>query len=736
MNTLEKNAHINNGADKSTSTSTSTLDVNINVTSKAKNKEPKKNNGPSAKLAKLGLAKPIDFALHMPLRYEDETKVHNIFSALHEAINAHAPLQIQARVVCTSWVKVGGRQQLIVEVNDGTGTVFLRFINAYPAQVKQFTQDSLWRIRGDLKHGMYGWEMIHPICKPPHTPLPKHLTAVYSSIAGLPQTYLQACMQTQVKVFTSHIEETIPDELLQKYLKKLMLMPLAQALHTIHFPSNIENADDLVQRNHPAWQRIKFDELLAQQLSLKKVYAEIHKHKSHALLSKNNAILQQFFTQLPFALTTGQQAAWQEISADLNQTNPMQRLLQGDVGSGKTIIAALAIAQSVGNSYQVAMMAPTEILAQQLHEKIQQWLSPFNINVSLLVSAVTSKNKKNIKEDVLNGKIHVLIGTNAIIQKDVCFKNLGLVIVDEQHRFGVAQRLALRNLNIQNIVDKDKDNVNTEYMPHQLMMSATPIPRSLAMSYYANLDISVMRGLPQGRLPINTTLIELSRREEVIQRLINNVAQGRQVYWVCPLIEESETLDLQNAEATFYLLCQSLPNNIRICLLHGKLAAKIKQQIMQDFKAHLIDILVSTTVIEVGVDVPNASLMIIEHAERFGLAQLHQLRGRVGRGQTQSVCALLYQKPLSYTAQQRLATMRATQDGFEIAQKDLEIRGAGELMGERQSGNALRFADTEQDILLLEYAQLAADDMLKKHPEYVEKHLSLWIKDKMQFIFA
>jgi ATP-dependent DNA helicase RecG len=709
-----------------------------NLASKIKTVVTQKKNGPSEKLAKLGLVSPISFALHMPLRYEDETKIYSIFDALHEAINCHEALQIQARVVCTSWAKVGGRQQLIVEVNDGTGTVFLRFINAYPAQVKQFNQDSLWRIRGELKHGMYGWEMIHPICKAPNTPLPKNLTAIYPSIAGLPQGYLQACMQTQVKVFTSHIEETIPAALLQNQLKNLALMPFAEALHTIHFPTHIENADDLVQRNHPAWQRIKFDELLAQQLSLKKIYAEIQKHQSYILNAENNTILQQFFAQLPFELTHGQQAAWQEISHDLSQNKPMQRLLQGDVGSGKTIVAALAIAQTVGNGHQVAMMAPTEILAQQLYEKIHQWLSPFNINVELLISAVTAKNKKTIKQNVQNGEIHVLIGTNAIIQKDVYFKKLGLVIIDEQHRFGVAQRLALRHLNFSNIpteINTNKEEQNDD-LPHQLMMSATPIPRSLAMSYYANLDISIMRGLPQGRLPINTTLIELNRREDVIQRLVSNVTQGRQIYWVCPLIEESETLDLQNAQATFELLCQSLPNNIRISLLHGKLAPKVKQQIMQDFKAHIIDILVSTTVIEVGVDVPNASLMIIEHAERFGLAQLHQLRGRVGRGQTQSVCALLYQKPLSYTAQQRLATMRATQDGFEIAQKDLEIRGAGELMGERQSGNALRFADAQQDILLLEYAQSIADTMLKNYPEYVDKHLKLWIQDKMQYIFA
>ncbi len=703
-----------------------------------KSKSKLSNSSASQKLTKLGLNSNLDFALHFPLRYEDETKVIDIKTAINNSIHNNQSVQIVGTVISTSWAK-GMRQQFIVEIADESTSINLRFINAHIMQIKQFMQNSMWIIKGEIKHGLTGWEMIHPVCKSvanKNYNLPKHLTPIYSTIAGLPQSYLQACMQSQVRLFTNYLNETIPQELLNNELKQFNFMSLAQAIHTIHFPNPNENVDALVQRYHCAWHRIKFDELLSQQLSLKKINFELRKQKSYVLKNENNELLDKFIKNLPFKLTNGQQKAWLEISQDLNKNYPMQRLLQGDVGSGKTIVAGMAAAQAVGNGFQTAVMAPTEILAQQLYEKFKQWLEPLGIEVKILISSLTPKNKKELKQKIADGSVNIIVGTHAIIQKDVKFHNLALVIIDEQHRFGVLQRLSLRTENEDYENNNSSNNVKSQLLMHQLMMSATPIPRSLAMSYYANLDVSVMHGLPSGRSAILTKLIEHQRRNELISKLQNTIEQGKQVYWVCPLIEESENLDLENAQATFELLCEKLPNKIRVGLLHGKLPSKQKQEIMLDFKEHRLDILVSTTVIEVGVDVPNASLMIIEHAERFGLAQLHQLRGRVGRGEAKSICILLYQTPLSKTAKQRLEVMYNSQDGFEIADKDLEIRGAGELLGAKQSGDMLRFANVNEDILLLEHAKTIALIMLEKYPQYVEKHLNLWIKDKIQYIFA
>jgi ATP-dependent DNA helicase RecG len=709
-------------------------DNNSQKNQKSKPATKAKTNNAGAKLEKLGLSSSMDFALHTPLRYEDETKIIDIKTAIANSIHDNQPVQIVGKVVATSWAR-GMKQQFIVEVSDETGSINLRFINAHIIQIKQFVDGSVWRIRGEVKHGMSGWEIIHPICKPNHAnTLPKNLTAIYSTIAGLPQSYLQACMQTQVKLFVNYTAETIPQMLLDNELSKFKFMSLGQAINTIHFPNPNEDVDALAQRYHPAWQRVKFDELLSQQLSLKKIHLELQKQTAYPLKNEDNSLLNQFLGNLPFKLTEGQQKAWYEISQDLNKAYPMQRLLQGDVGSGKTIVAGMAVAQAVGNGFQVAIMAPTEILAQQLYDKFKQWLEPLGIDVHILLSSVTAKNKRELKKQIASGEAKVVVGTHAIIQKDVKFHNLALAIVDEQHRFGVLQRLALRAGN--NEDDNLNDNNKNLNLVHQLMMSATPIPRSLAMSYYANLDVSVMQGLPHGRSAILTKLIDQQRRDELIAKLQNTIDQGRQIYWVCPLIEESESLDLENAQATFELLCERLPNNIKVGLLHGKLPAKQKQEIMLDFKEHRLHILVSTTVIEVGVDVPNASLMIIEHAERFGLAQLHQLRGRVGRGEAKSVCILLYQNPLSSVARQRLEVMYNSQNGFEIADKDLEIRGAGELLGSRQSGDMLRFADVNKDSMLLEEAKKIALIMLENYPEYVERHLNLWIKDKIQYIFA
>jgi len=674
----------------------------------------------SSKLSKLGLNNPFDFALHLPIRYEDETTIYSIKQAVQ-----YGMAQIAATVVNQSWVGSGSQKQLLIEVQDQTSTLYLRFINTYPAQVKQFNIGSKWRIRGEIKHGLFGLEIIHPICKNINVPLPKELTAIYSSIAGLPQSYLQSCIKQQVLRICSELEETIPENLLKLQLNNLQLMSLKQALTIIHFPKNNENIDSLLDKTHIAFDRLKFDELLAQQLSLKKMQIELKKYNAPSFSTQNNQLLKTFIKNLPFELTDGQKNAWAEISIDLAKNSPMQRLLQGDVGSGKTIIAALASTQVVGNCFQVALMAPTEILAQQLYNKFILWLEPLGIKIKLLIGATTIKQKNIIKQQIEKKEIDIIIGTHAIIQKDIIFHNLGLAIIDEQHRFGVAQRLVLRT-----------NQANTNQMAHQLMMSATPIPRSLAMSYYANLDVSIMKGLPSGRLPITTKLIDNSKRAEIIERLADNIYQGKQVYWVCPLIEESETLDLENAIQTYELLCASLPNTIRLGLMHGKLPNKEKQELMLKFKEHQIDILVSTTVIEVGVDVPNASLMIIEQAQRFGLAQLHQLRGRVGRGDTQSICILMYQKPLSRLGRERLQTMYYTQDGFVIAQKDLELRGAGEILGAKQSGDMLRFANIDMDIILLEYAVITAKEMLTNYEKNVQKHLNLWVNKKLNYMFA
>ncbi len=685
-----------------------------------------KNTQLVSKLNKLGLKTSFDFALHLPLRYEDETSIVSISEASQFCYNQTC--QVIATVKQQNWLG----KQLIIEVYDESLTLNLRFINVYDGQIKQFTAGSKWRIKGEIKHGIRGLEIVHPICKNANIPLPTHLTAIYPSIAGLPQAYLQTCIQNQVKKICANISELIPLELLQQNnLQKLL--PLAQALDIIHFPNKNTDIDSIINGNHPAMRRLKFDELLVQQLCLKKLQIEVNNYTS-TKFAKNNHLLEIFFQQLPFVLTQGQNKVWKEISNDLQQNKPMQRLLQGDVGSGKTIIAALASCQVIGglkkNKAQVALMAPTEILAQQLWHKFTEWLKPLDIKIDLLIGSTTAKNKKIIKEKVKSGEIDILIGTHAIIQKDVEFYNLGLAIIDEQHRFGVLQRLSLGDY------DQHLNSNTKTKLVHKLMMSATPIPRSLAMSYYANLNISIMHGLPPNRPPIITKLINNKRREEIIQRLKSVIEKKQQIYWVCPLIEESETLELENAINTYKNLCSILGNNIRIDLIHGRLPNKDKEDIMLRFKQHQIDILVATTVIEVGVDVPNASIMVIEHAERFGLAQLHQLRGRIGRGSNQSTCILLYQTPLTPTGNARLKTMYETQDGFIIAQKDLELRGAGEMLGSKQSGDVLRFANLPMDDDLLDLAVYTAKIMLEKYSDSSQQYIDLWVNKKIYYAFA
>jgi ATP-dependent DNA helicase RecG len=591
-------------------------------------------------------------------------------------------------------------------------------MNFYGSQVKQLAEGTRVRARAELKHGFFGAEMVHPGYKVINegAPLPKELTPVYPSGEGLSQAILRRAIADAMK--RVDWADTLPASL----LSSMSLSNFEPAVRLLHYPPQEIDAGALVDRSHPAWVRMKFDELLAQQLSLKRAQ-RARRVKGAPVLKAIGALSEGFLGQLPFKLTGAQQRVLKEIRADLKNGYPMQRLLQGDVGSGKTVVAALAAAQAIDSGYQAALMAPTEILADQHFRKIAAWMEPLGVKVAWLTGSLKKKDKVAATAMVESGEAQLVIGTHALIQDTVQFAKLGLVIVDEQHRFGVGQRLTLRNKG---------SNGKT---PHQLMMSATPIPRTLAMTYYADLEVSVIDELPPGRSPIVTRAIDQNRRDEVIERVHAAALEGRQVYWVCPLIEESEALQLQTATDTHAMLAEALPD-LQVGLVHGRLKPAEKQEVMDAFTANEVQVLVATTVIEVGVDVPNASLMVIEHAERFGLSQLHQLRGRVGRGSAASVCLLLYQSPLGQIAKQRLMTMRETTDGFEIARRDLEIRGPGEFLGARQSGQAmLRFADLETDQWLVEQARDVAHNLIQDAvDDVVEAHLARWLGGKEEFL--
>jgi ATP-dependent DNA helicase RecG len=558
--------------------------------------------------------------------------------------------------------------------------------------------------------------MVHPVVKTVQEGdvLPQALTPVYPAGEGLSQTLLRKAITSALIRFD--FSDTLPDAL----RTTLQLIPFEQAIRLLHNPPADCDEYALMERTHPAWTRVKFDELLAQQLSMKR--AQVARRQQGApSLGMKGSLCRAFNAALPFALTGAQQRVLTEIRKDITASYPMQRLLQGDVGSGKTIVAALAAVQAIDNGYQAVLMAPTEILAEQHFRKIAALIEPFGVQVVWLTGSLKKREKEAARELIESGTAQLVIGTHALIQEDVLFARLGLVIVDEQHRFGVAQRLTLRNKGVDQI-------------PHQLMMSATPIPRTLAMTYYADLEVSVIDELPPGRTPIMTRLIDQDRRDEVIERVHAAALEGKQIYWVCPLIEESEALQLQTATDTYATLTAALPD-LRIGLVHGRLKTAEKQQVMDAFARGELHLLVATTVIEVGVDVPNASLMVIEHAERFGLSQLHQLRGRVGRGSAASVCLLLYQAPLGMIAKQRLAIMRETTDGFEIARRDLEIRGPGEFLGARQSGQAmLRFANLETDQWLVEKARDLAADLLLHQKDIAEAHLARWLGSREDFL--
>jgi len=669
------------------------------------------------RLEKLGLVRDWDFALHLPLRYEDETSVTPIGSL---AVNTHA--QIEGRVADQRFVRTGRGQQLQAVVEDSTGSITIRFLHYFPSIQKQLAVGSTVRLYGEPREGYYGGlKMVHPRIKSgkaAETELPKALTPVYPAGEGIQQRWLRK------RIDRALLDLDLTDLVPEAVRTKFGLPGLREALSYIHTPPSGADVIGLQERSAPAWRRLIFDELLAQQITLRESRAVAFQRTAPPLAGDDAELVGCFLAQLPFNLTNAQRRVTDEILADLAANRPMHRLVQGDVGSGKTVVAALAALRAVASGHQASLMAPTEILAEQHFRKIAAWLEPLGIRTAWLTGRLKTAEKNAALEAVASGEARIVIGTHALIQEGVKFANLGLAIVDEQHRFGVAQRLALRT------------RPESALVPHLLMLSATPIPRTLAMSYLADLDVSVIDELPPGRTPVVTKTVKTSRKDDVLSVVRSVVAQGRQVYWVCPLIEESDKLDLTPATVCRDDLQQRLPD-LTVGLVHGAMPAAEKNAVMQDFVSGLTQILVATTVIEVGVDVPNATLMVIEHAERFGLAQLHQLRGRVGRGATQSACILLFGEDISPAGWERLKAIRDTTDGFEIARRDLEMRGPGEFLGERQSGTPLlRFADLDRDEALLAAARRTADAWLEMDRDAALRHAARWFKTAGEFLAA
>jgi len=669
------------------------------------------------KLAKLGLRTAQDLVLHLPHRYEDETRLTPI-----DAAHAGTPVQVEARVL-NAEVKFRPKRQLVIHAEG----LVLRFLNFYGSQLRQFQraaeEQQLVRAFGEVRPGFFGAEMVHPRYRivAPGEPLPQSLTPVYATTAGLSQAQLR-------KLVLAALEEVDLDDTLPATMRRSYdLAELAPSVRALHLPAPDAPLAELSARGGPAWWRVKFDELLAQQLSMRIAY-RARRAREALPLSSNGPLLKRFLGKLPFLLTRAQGRAMAQILRDLAQPHPMQRLLQGDVGSGKTIVAAIACLAALDAGCQAAVMAPTEILAEQHLRKFGEWLAPLGVQIAWLHGGLSTAEKNAVVKRLKEPHPLIAIGTHALFQKNVGFARLALAVVDEQHRFGVQQRLALRK----------KGNAGP--VPHQLMMSATPIPRTLSMTYYADLDVSTIDELPPGRHAVATRLISAGRRAEVLDRIRAACAEGQQAYWVCPVIESKERSDgalrakdgdLQTALDTFGTLRREL-KGLRVGLLHGRLPAAEKAQTMQAFASGRVQLLVATTVIEVGVDVPNASLMVIEDAERFGLAQLHQLRGRIGRASgtnaRDSVCILLYATPLSAAARTRLKVIYEQSDGFEIARADLKLRGPGEYLGERQSGMPLlRYADLDQDEALARLARDAAETLLAQDAQAARRHVERWL---------
>jgi ATP-dependent DNA helicase RecG len=703
--------------------------------------EPPKNrvvptkSFPQKALQKLGLIRDIDLALHLPFRYEDETRV---------VLMRNAPVgcEVQLDVVVTHCeIKTGQKRQLLIRAEDNTGSCLLRFFNFYPSQQKMLTVGTRLLVRGEVKHDFGELVMLHPQFRIAGGELPKHLTPIYPVSVGLSQVYLRKVIHSALARLD--LREIFSTEQLTACgpASDGAMWGLRDSLHFLHYPTPSTSLLSLENHSHHAWTRLKVEELLAQQLS-----QLLHRRKRQQLQAPqwcapkaiNDTPLDQLFMQqLPFALTKAQQRVSREIAKDLAATTPMHRLLQGDVGSGKTVVAALAACVGIQAGWQCALMAPTELLVEQHLRKLVLWLAPLGIQVAWLFGTQKAKERQAMLAQIENGTAQLVIGTHAVIQKKVRFHNLGLAIIDEQHRFGVAQRLALR----QKMEDERIE-------PHLLMMTATPIPRTLAMSYYADLDVSTIDELPPGRTPIVTKALHETKRVQLIERIRLQIQAGRQAYWVCPLIEESEVLDLKNAKETHVELSEQLAHVVlengtlaTVGLLHSRMSSEEKKFVMEQFSNGQLALLVCTTVIEVGVDVPNATLMVVEHAERFGLSQLHQLRGRVGRGHIASACVLLYATKglpkLGDVASARIRAMVETTDGFEISRRDFLIRGPGELLGARQSGaSLLRFSDVIEDEPLIAWASRLAPYLLDNFPEQALLHIDRWVGIKTDYLWA
>ena len=653
-------------------------------------------------LSKLGIQSLQGLLLHLPLRYIDETHI----TAVRD-LRVGESVQVEGEIVHAE-VSYKPRKALMARLEDTSGQLTLRFLHFYPSQIAALKVGKKLRVYGEVRSGFFGYEMVHPNCKAvgETSVVAQTLTPVYPTVAGLSQSSLRKAIGLALR--QQVWAETLPASIYQA----LNLPSFADSLQALHNPAANADVVALSDKTTPHSRRLALDELLAQQLSMRKHYARRRSVDAPRFMPSKKWV-SALLKSLPFALTAAQQKVALEIERDLTQAHPMQRLLQGDVGSGKTIVACMAALQAIENGWQVALMAPTEILAEQHYRKMLGWLKPLGIQTAWLTGSQSKKDRELAMQAIANGSAQLAVGTHALFQEAVQFKQLGLAIIDEQHRFGVQQRLALRQ--------------KGQPEPHQLMMTATPIPRTLSMSYYADLDVSVIDELPPGRTPIVTKLVSEARRDEILQRVRESCAQGHQAYWVCPLIEESEALQLVTVNDTFALM-QTIFPELAIGLVHGRLKSAEKQAVMTEFSAGRIQLLVATTVVEVGVDVPNANLMVIEHAERMGLSQLHQLRGRVGRGAAKSTCILLYQNKLSEMASARLKVIFESSDGFAIAQADLNLRGPGEFLGLRQSGvPMLKIADLNRDADLLEYAKSKAEVLLNDYPSAVEQHLDRWL---------
>ncbi len=664
-----------------------------------------------SKLQKLKVHNQYDLLFLLPIRYEDKTSLHKI-----SALVAGEKALIQGFVVLTT-VVYRGRRMLISQLSDDTGIITLRFFHFSKQQARRLAKNTVVRCFGQTRKTASGLEMIHPqyqIINPENpAPLEAGLTPIYPTTEGLQQGRLRKIVRAALEQQIDTIEELLPASI----VKELGLVPLTESLREIHQPSqkNIVNGHQSLARK-----RLIIEELLANQLALKRL--KRHTKKEPAMALANRLLKASLIKNLPFKLTKSQARVVEEIEMDLKKNRPMMRLLQGDVGSGKTIVAALAMLIAVGSKQQAALMAPTELLAEQHFNNVVSWFEPLGVSVALLKSKLSAKDRRTVLAGIANGTIDIIVGTHALFQPSVVYKNLALVVVDEQHRFGVEQRLSLM---------KKSSDRNT--VPHQLIMTATPIPRTLAMTAYGDLDASIITELPKGRGNIKTIVVPEEKRSQVMDKISKECALGRQSYWVCPLIEESEELNFQAAESTYVFLQEKL-KRLSIGLVHGKLSSVKKTKAMENFINGHTNILVATTVIEVGVDVANSSVMVIENAERLGLTQLHQLRGRVGRGRHESVCILLYKKPLSSVAKERLAVIRATNDGFLIAEKDLQLRGPGELLGTRQKGLiGLRIADIMRDAYLLPTINKLTVNIEQNHPDLIEKIVRRWVGDQLEY---